>query len=84
MDEIWDEEGNFRGYKPSAQALGRAEWLIQNANISPEFQDWYMDNLHKNNADELSQLIKDLEKVQREPGDPAKQFIQRLKVQNGN
>ena len=84
MDEIWDEEGNFRGYKPSAQALGRAEALIRGANITPELQNWYMDYLHLNNADELSQLIKDLEGVQAEPDDPAKQFVNRIKIQNGN
>lgn len=84
MDEIWDSEGNFRGYKPSAQALGRAEWLIQNANISPEFQDWLTDNLMKNTSEQLSDLIRKLEQLQREPADPAKQFNTRIKIQNGN
>lgn len=84
MDEIWDSDGNFRGYKPSAQALGRAEALIQGANISPEFQDWLMDNLFKNTADELTELIRTLEQLQKEPADPAKQFNHRIKIQNGN
>lgn len=84
MDEIWDSEGNFRGYKPSAQALGRAEWLIHNANISPEFQDYLMDNLLKNTTEELTELIRTLEQLQREPADPAKQFNHRIKIQNGN
>ena len=78
-NEIWDGD-NFRGFKPSAQALGRAEWLIQNANISPEFQDWLTDNLMKNTAEELSDLIRTLEQLQREPADPAKQFSQRSKI----
>lgn len=81
MDEIWDNAGNFRGYKPTAQALGRAEGLIHGANISPELRDWYMDFLHLNNADELTTLIKDLEQIQREPEDPAKQFVLRQKNQ---
>ena len=84
MDEIWDSDGNFRGYKPSAQALGRAEWLIHNANISPQLQDWLLAGLHGNNADQLTEMIKHLEQLQREPDDPAKQFVQRLKIQNGN
>jgi hypothetical protein len=81
VDEIWDNAGNFRGYKPTAQALGRAEGLIHGANISPELRDWYMDFLHLNNADELTTLIKDLEQIQREPEDPAKQFVLRQKNQ---
>jgi len=68
VDEIWDNAGNFRGYKPTAQALGRAEGLIHG---------------HLNNADELTTLIKDLEQIQREPEDPAKQFVLRQKNQNG-
>ena len=84
MDEIWDNEGNFRGYKPSAQALGRAEWLIHNANISPEFQDWLIAGLHEKNADQITEMIKYLEQMQREPNDPAKQFNHRIKIANGN
>lgn len=84
MDEIWDSDGNFRGFKPSAQALGRAEWLIHNANISLELQNWLLAGLHSNNADQLRDLIVNLEQLQREPDDPAKQFTQRLKIQNGN
>jgi len=84
VDEIWDSDGNFRGFKPSAQALGRAEWLILNANITPQFQDWLLDRLHDNNADQLRDLIANLEQLQREPDDPAKQFIQRLKIHDGN
>lgn len=84
MDEIWDIDGNFRGYKPSAQALGRAEWLIHNANISLELQNWLLAGLHSNNADQLTEMIKHLEQMQKEPDDPAKQFTQRLKIQNGN
>ena len=82
-NEIWEGD-SFRGFKPSAQALGRAEGLIQNANISPEFQDWLMDNLFKNTAEELTELIRTLEQLQREPADPAKQFNHRIKIQNGN
>ena len=82
-NEIWDNAGNFRGYKPTAQALGRAEGLIHGANISPELRDWYLDTLHDNTEDELTTLIKDLEQIQREPEDPAKQFVLRQKNQNG-
>jgi hypothetical protein len=39
--------------------------------------------LHDNNEDELTTLIKDLEQIQREPEDPAKQFVLRQKNQNG-
>ena len=83
-NEIWDNAGNFRGFKPSAQALGRAEWLIHNANISLELQNWLLAGLHSNNADQLRDLIVNLEQLQREPDDPAKQFVHRIKIQNGN
>ena len=76
MDEIWEND-QFRGYKPSAQALGRAEALITNANISPEFKDWLMAGLYYMTADEINEMCTKLEAIQAEPVDPAKQFNER-------
>lgn len=78
-NEIWDGD-TFRGFKPSAQALGRAEDLIHTANISPEVQNYLLGRLMENTAEQLTELIALLEQMQKEPEDPAKQFIQRSKI----
>lgn len=59
--------------------LCRAEQLIQHANISPELQDWLMAGLHNKTADEINEMCTNLEALQAEPIDPAKQFNERIK-----
>jgi hypothetical protein len=58
-----------------------AEWLLETANISPEWERRIRSLLYRMDSDRLSRCVEWLKQNQHEPVNPAKQNMQRWKLQ---